>query len=50
MLATAKGDEFKARLTEIAGTTLKKLDIKDEASATAIKAAIEEPGFQNRVG
>jgi DNA topoisomerase I len=46
MMATAKGEEFKARLTEISGTTLKKLDIKDEASATAIKAAIEKQDFK----
>jgi DNA topoisomerase I len=46
MLATAKGEDFKARLTEIAGTTLKKLDIKDEASAFAIKAAIEKQDFK----
>ena len=46
MLATAKGDDFKARLTAISGTTLKKLDIKDEASATAIKAAIEKQDFK----
>ncbi len=46
ILATAKNEEFKARLTAISGTTLKKLDIKDEASATAIKAAIEKQDFK----
>jgi DNA topoisomerase I len=46
MLATAKNEEFKARLTAISGTTLKKLDIKDEASAVAIKAAIEKQDFK----
>jgi DNA topoisomerase I len=46
MLSNAKGDDFKARLTEIAGTTLKKLDIKDEASAFLIKAAIEKQDFK----
>ncbi len=46
LLATAKGEDFKARLTAIAGTTLKKLDIKHEASAHAIKAAIEKGGFR----
>ncbi|MEQ1651940.1 MAG: type I DNA topoisomerase [Hyphomicrobium sp.] len=45
MLATAKGEDVKARLTEISGKTLKKLDIKDEATATAIKAAIERQDF-----
>ena len=45
LLSTPKGDDFKARLTAIAGTTLKKLDIKDEASAHAIKAAIEHGNF-----
>ena len=33
VLATAKGEEFPARLNAIDGTTLKKLDIKDEATA-----------------
>ncbi len=46
ILATARGEDFKARLVAIAGTTLKKLDIKDEASATAIKAAIEKGDFK----
>ena len=45
-LQTAKGEDVKARLTAISGTTLKKLDIKDEASATAIKAAIEKQEFK----
>jgi len=45
LLATAKGEEVRARLTAIAGTTLKKLDIKDGASANAIKAAIENGDF-----
>ncbi len=46
LLATAKGEDVKARLTAISGTTLKKLDIKDEASAHAIKAAIENQDFK----
>ena len=46
LLSTAKGEDVKARLTAISGTTLKKLDIKDEASATAIKAAIENQDFK----
>ena len=45
-LATGKGEDVKARLTAVAGTTLKKLDIKDEATATAIKAAIEKQDFK----
>ena len=45
-LATIKGEEFRARLVSIAGTTLKKLDLKNEASATAIKAAIEGGDFK----
>jgi DNA topoisomerase-1 len=45
LLATQKGEEVRARLTAIAGTTLKKLDIKDGASANAIKAAIEGGDF-----
>jgi DNA topoisomerase-1 len=46
LLATAKNEDVKARLVAIAGTTLKKLDIKDEASAHAIKAAIEHQDFR----
>jgi len=45
-LRTAKGEDFEARLNAIAGTTLKKLDIRDEASARAIKAAIEKGEFR----
>ncbi len=44
-LETAKKEDVKARLVGISGTTLKKLDIKDEASALAIKAAIEKGNF-----
>ena len=46
MLATAKGEDFPARLNAIAGTTLKKLDIKTGAEAEAIKAAIEKGDFR----
>ena len=46
MLSTAKGEDVRARLTTVAGTTLKKLDIKDETSAKAIKAAIENSEFR----
>ncbi len=45
LLATAKNEEVKARLTTIAGTQVKRLDIKDEATALAIKAAIENNEF-----
>ncbi len=46
LLATARGEEFGARLTAIAGRKLDRLDIKDEASAQAIKAAIEGGAFR----
>ncbi|MGE0052899.1 MAG: type I DNA topoisomerase [Hyphomicrobium sp.] len=46
LLNTAKNEDVKARLVTIAGTTLKKLDIKDEATALAIKAAIENQSFR----
>ncbi|MGE0628327.1 MAG: type I DNA topoisomerase [Hyphomicrobiaceae bacterium] len=46
LLATAKGEDVRARLTSIGGTPLKRLDIKDEASALAIKAAIENGSFR----
>ncbi|HEX9881509.1 MAG TPA: type I DNA topoisomerase [Hyphomicrobium sp.] len=44
--ATAKGEEFPARLNAIAGTSLKKLDIKTGEEASAIKAAIEKGEFR----
>ncbi len=47
-LATASGEDVLARLTHIDGQTLKRLDIKTEASALAIKAAIENNAFQVR--
>ncbi len=46
LLTTAKKEDFSARLTAIAGTTLKKLDLKDDKTATAIKAAIEGGDFK----
>src|SRR5499426_1625420 len=46
MLATARGEQFGARLTAIAGKKLDRLDIKDQASAHAIKAAIEGGAFK----
>ena len=45
LLATAKGEEVRARLTAIAGQKLDRLGIKDGASANAIKAAIEGGTF-----
>ncbi len=46
LLATQKGEEFGARLSTVAGRKLGKLDIKDAASANAIKAAIEGGAFK----
>ncbi len=46
LLATAKGEEVRARLAALDGQLLKKLDIKDAASAHAIKAAIEKGDFR----
>ncbi|MBS0269643.1 MAG: type I DNA topoisomerase [Proteobacteria bacterium] len=40
LLSTAKNEDVKSRLVAIDGTTLKKLDIKDEATATAIRQAL----------
>ena len=45
LLATARGEEFGARLSTVAGRKLAKLDIKDAGSANAIKAAIEGGAF-----
>ena len=45
-LATGKGEEFPARLQAIEGTTLKKLDIKDETTASDIKRALEKGAFR----
>ncbi|MET0314678.1 MAG: type I DNA topoisomerase, partial [Hansschlegelia sp.] len=40
-LATPKGDEFEARISAADGKKLSRLDVPDEATATALKAAIE---------
>ncbi|MET0409526.1 MAG: type I DNA topoisomerase [Hyphomicrobium sp.] len=40
LLSTAKNEDVRSRLVAIDGTVLKKLDIKDEATATAIKKAL----------
>jgi DNA topoisomerase I len=45
-LATAKGEDFEARLTVIAGQKLERLSIRDEASASAIKAAIQGSDYR----
>src|SRR5215813_10997452 len=45
LLATPRGDTFRARLASIGGRKLGKLDLKDEASANAIKAAVEGGAF-----
>jgi DNA topoisomerase-1 len=45
LLATAKGEDVRARLQAIGGEAVKKLDIKTEASASAIKAAVEGQRF-----
>ncbi len=44
-LRTAGGEDVRTRLVAIDGKTLKKLDIKDEASALAIKTAIDGQSF-----
>ncbi len=46
LLSTARNEDFKARLTAVAGVSIKRLDIKDEATALAIKAAIEKGEFR----
>jgi DNA topoisomerase-1 len=46
ILATAKAEDVKSRLVAIDGTALKKLDIKDEASANAAKSALEGQDFR----
>src|SRR6202521_2243517 len=45
LLATAKGEEVRPRLTAIEGKKLDRLGIKDGVSANAIKAAIEGGAF-----
>jgi DNA topoisomerase-1 len=46
LLATPRGETFPARLASVAGKRLDRLDIKDGASANAIKAAIEGGAFK----
>ena len=46
LLTTAKAEDVRARLTAIAGRKLDRLDIKDAASANAIKAAVEGAPFR----
>jgi DNA topoisomerase-1 len=44
-LATAKGEDFEARLQAIGGERLDRLAIRNEASASAMKAAVEGREF-----
>ena len=46
LLKTAKQEDVRARLTAIGGKRVDKLDIKDQASAHAIKAAVEGGDFR----
>jgi DNA topoisomerase I len=46
LLTTARTEDVRARLTTIAGRRLDRLDIKDAATAHAIKAAIEGRPFR----
>ena len=46
LLSTAKGEDVRSRLVAIDGTALKKLDIKDEATATAIRKALIGQDFR----
>ena len=46
LLKTAKNEDVRARLTTVAGKRLSKLDITNEASAFAIKAAVEGGDFR----
>lgn len=45
LLSTAKGEDVRARLQAISGKALQRLDIKDAASANAIKAAVQHQPF-----
>ena len=46
LLSTAKNEDVRSRLVAIDGTALKKLDIKDEATATAIRKALLGQDFR----
>lgn len=46
LLSTAKNEDVRSRLVAINGTALKKLDIKDEATATAIRKALLGQDFR----
>ncbi len=50
LLATAKGEEFPARLNAIAGTTLKKLDIKTGEEAAGHQGGDREGRVPRRLG
>ena len=45
LLTTSAGDDVRSRLVAIDGQTLKRLDIEDEATATAITTAIKGGNF-----
>ena len=45
-LSTAKNEDVAVRLVSVGGTALKRLDIKNEARASAIKAAVENSEFR----
>ncbi len=47
-LATPKGDEFEARVSMVDGKKIGRLDIPDEATATAVKSAIESSDLKVR--
>ncbi len=44
-MKTASGEDFEARLAAVDGTKLDKFDIADQASAEALKAAVEAGAF-----
>jgi DNA topoisomerase I len=46
LLSTTKGEDVRSRLVAIDGTALKKLDIKDEVTATAIRKALIGQDFR----
>ncbi len=46
LLSTGKGEDVRSRLVAVDGTTLKKLDIENEATATAIRKALIGQDFR----
>ena len=45
-LTTPKGDEFEARISSVDGKKIGRLDVADEATAAALKTAIESSGLK----